>query len=49
MAYIDNELRNMRLIWSAVSDKVMIIGLIVFAIVAARIVLAISGYAPAAM
>jgi len=49
MAYIDNELRNARLIWSAVSDKVMIIGLIVLALMAARLILAIAGHPPAAM
>ncbi len=33
MAYIESELRSMRIVWSTVGDRVIVIGLIVTAIV----------------
>lgn len=33
MPYIDSEFRNMRLVWSTVGDRVLIIGLIILGMV----------------
>ncbi len=49
MAYLDSEIRNARLIWSTISDKVLIIGLIAFAMGAASVILSLYGVAPSAM
>lgn len=46
MAYLDAELRNARLIWSTVGDKVLFIGLILLAMALASVVAMALGYVP---
>ncbi len=46
MAYIDSELRNMRLIWSAIADRVLVVALIVLGMAFASVVALYLGYGP---
>ena len=46
MAYLDAELRNARLIWATVGDKVLIIGLILLAMALASVIAMILGNMP---
>lgn len=44
MAYIDSELRNMRLVWSAIADRVLVAVLIVLGMTFASVVALFMGY-----
>lgn len=46
MAYIDSELHNVRLIWTTVRERVLIIGLIMLAMGLASVISALIGHMP---
>lgn len=46
MAYIDAELRNIRLVWSTIGDRVLVIGLIMAGMFCASVIAAYLGHPP---
>lgn len=44
MAYIDRELRNMRLVWSAIADRVLVVALILLGMTFASVVALFLGH-----
>ncbi|MFN7001830.1 MAG: hypothetical protein ACK4NW_00200 [Roseinatronobacter sp.] len=46
MAYIDSEMHNARLIWTTISDRVLIIALIIMAMAVASLISTFFGHVP---
>ncbi len=46
MAYLDMELRNMRLLWSQIGHKIIVLALIVLGMAFASLLVTLLGYGP---